>query len=172
MTRHSNDAWPEDRVAKLRRLWAEGLSASQVAKELGGVTRNAVIGKVCRLKLPPRTKATRTYTRPPRNKKPRALTGYQREAFGQNRAKKRAPEAGLTPELRAIAALDPIDPSLKIIHAGALCCRYIRDPLGPVCGRVATEGAWCAEHRKLVYRPADSQERTRARVDRIVEMAR
>ncbi|HRK63637.1 MAG TPA: GcrA family cell cycle regulator, partial [Terricaulis sp.] len=37
--------WTEERVATLRKLWAEGLSASQIAKQLGGVTRNAVIGK-------------------------------------------------------------------------------------------------------------------------------
>ena len=38
-------AWTEDRVEVLTKLWAEGLSASQIAKQLGGVTRNAVIGK-------------------------------------------------------------------------------------------------------------------------------
>ena len=41
--------WSEDRVDRLKVLWADGLSASQVAKQLGGVTRNAVIGKVHRL---------------------------------------------------------------------------------------------------------------------------
>ena len=43
--------WTEERVELLKKLWAEGLSASQVAKQLGGVTRNAVIGKVHRLGL-------------------------------------------------------------------------------------------------------------------------
>ena len=43
--------WSEDRVERLKVLWADGLSASQVAKQLGGVTRNAVIGKVHRLGL-------------------------------------------------------------------------------------------------------------------------
>ena len=43
--------WNEERVALLRKLWTEGLSASQIAKQLGGVTRNAVIGKVHRLGL-------------------------------------------------------------------------------------------------------------------------
>ena len=44
-------AWTEDRVEILTKLWAEGLSASQIAKDLGEVTRNAVIGKVHRLGL-------------------------------------------------------------------------------------------------------------------------
>ena len=44
-------SWSDERVELLKRLWGEGQSASQIAKELGGVTRNAVIGKVHRLGL-------------------------------------------------------------------------------------------------------------------------
>ena len=52
-------AWTDDRVATLTKLWADGLSASQIAKQLGGVTRNAVIGKVHRLGLSGRAKPTK-----------------------------------------------------------------------------------------------------------------
>ena len=44
-------SWTDERVEILKKLWGEGQSASQIAKELGGVTRNAVIGKVHRLGL-------------------------------------------------------------------------------------------------------------------------
>lgn len=44
-------AWTDERVEKLKELWADGQSASQIARELGGVSRNAVIGKVHRLGL-------------------------------------------------------------------------------------------------------------------------
>jgi GcrA cell cycle regulator len=44
-------SWSDERVEKLKKMWSEGQSASQIAKELGGVTRNAVIGKVHRLGL-------------------------------------------------------------------------------------------------------------------------
>ena len=44
-------SWTDDRVELLKKMWNEGHSASQIAKELGGVTRNAVIGKVHRLGL-------------------------------------------------------------------------------------------------------------------------
>ncbi|MCC6007936.1 MAG: GcrA cell cycle regulator [Rhodobacteraceae bacterium] len=44
-------SWTDERVEILKRMWLEGKSASQIAKELGGVTRNAVIGKVHRLGL-------------------------------------------------------------------------------------------------------------------------
>lgn len=49
--------WTDERVEKLKKLWSEGLSASQIAAQLGGVSRNAVIGKVHRLCLPGRAKA-------------------------------------------------------------------------------------------------------------------
>lgn len=43
--------WSDDRIGALRRLWRDGLSATQIAEMLGGVTRNAVIGKAHRLGL-------------------------------------------------------------------------------------------------------------------------
>ena len=62
--------WTEERVELLKKLWAEGLSASQIAAQLGGVSRNAVIGKVHRLKLSGRARSTSSA---PRAKKaPRA----------------------------------------------------------------------------------------------------
>ena len=56
--------WTDERVETLKKLWMEGLSASQIAGELGeGVTRNAVIGKVHRLKLSARAKPTNSAPR-------------------------------------------------------------------------------------------------------------
>ncbi len=49
--------WTDERVEMLKQLWTEGLSASQIADKLGGVSRNAVIGKVHRLKLESRAKS-------------------------------------------------------------------------------------------------------------------
>ncbi|WP_099826635.1 GcrA family cell cycle regulator [Oceaniglobus indicus] len=50
-------SWNDERVEVLKKMWGEGQSASQIAKELGGVTRNAVIGKVHRLGLSNRATA-------------------------------------------------------------------------------------------------------------------
>jgi GcrA cell cycle regulator len=47
----SEMSWTDERVETLKSMWSDGKSASQIAKELGGVTRNAVIGKVHRLGL-------------------------------------------------------------------------------------------------------------------------
>ena len=43
--------WTDERVEQLKKLWLQGWSASQIAKELGSTTRNAVIGKIHRLNL-------------------------------------------------------------------------------------------------------------------------
>jgi GcrA cell cycle regulator len=50
-------SWTDERIDLLKRLWGDGHSASQIATQMGGVTRNAVIGKVHRLKLDSRLKA-------------------------------------------------------------------------------------------------------------------
>ena len=74
----SESGWSESRVTTLSQLWLDGLSASQIAKQLGGVTRNAVIGKVHRLGLSGRApasapaRAPRTAT--PRPKRPRRVS--------------------------------------------------------------------------------------------------
>ncbi len=59
-------SWTDERVELLKKLWGEGLSASQIAGRLGGVTRNAVIGKVHRLGLSGRATTTRMKSTRPR----------------------------------------------------------------------------------------------------------
>src|SRR4051795_7024894 len=66
LTRSAVMNWTDERVELLRKLWSDGLSASQIAAQLGGVSRNAVIGKVHRLKLSSRGRATAS---PARQKK-------------------------------------------------------------------------------------------------------
>src|SRR5258706_8950328 len=61
--------WTDERVELLKKLWTDGLSASQIAAELGGITRNAVIGKVHRLGLSGRAKSPSSTA--PRPRKPR-----------------------------------------------------------------------------------------------------
>ncbi|MGB8621908.1 MAG: GcrA family cell cycle regulator, partial [Paracoccaceae bacterium] len=63
-------SWTEERVETLKKMWTEGQSASQIAKELGGVTRNAVIGKVHRLGLSNRAGAAPAASKPEPVEKP------------------------------------------------------------------------------------------------------
>jgi GcrA cell cycle regulator len=71
-------SWTDDRVEMLKKMWSEGQSASQIAKELGGVTRNAVIGKVHRLGLSNRTAAAPAPSKP--EPKAKATTAPKPEA--------------------------------------------------------------------------------------------
>ena len=50
-------SWNEEKVAKLKELWGKGQTASQIAEVIGGITRNAVIGKAHRLNLSAKIKA-------------------------------------------------------------------------------------------------------------------
>src|SRR6185503_18971360 len=69
--REANMGWTDERVELLRKLWQDGLSASQIAGELGnGITRNAVIGKVHRLGMSGRVKPPSAATARPRAPKP------------------------------------------------------------------------------------------------------
>ena len=54
-------SWTEEKVAKLKELWGKGNTASQIAEIIGGISRNAVIGKAHRLNLSAKIK-TRTAT--------------------------------------------------------------------------------------------------------------
>lgn len=75
-------AWTDDRVELLKKLWNDGLSASQIATQMGGVTRNAVIGKVHRLGLSGRITSTRG----------RAAKGAGRTAASKQRSQRREPK--------------------------------------------------------------------------------
>ena len=77
-------SWSEDRIERLKQLWAEGLSASKIAADLGGITRNAVIGKANRLELPGRQ-------RPRSIRVPKLPSG--RSPYGRVRALPRKPDA-------------------------------------------------------------------------------
>ena len=61
-------SWTDERVELLKKMWGEGQSASQIAKELGGVTRNAVIGKVHRLGLSNRNTGSSAKAAEPKEK--------------------------------------------------------------------------------------------------------
>jgi len=87
--------WTEERVEQLKRLWAEGFSASQIAAQLGGVTRNAVIGKAHRLKL-----AGRTKTQP----RPRKAVANANAALEVGTAGKKETKAQFSPPSRPVVA--------------------------------------------------------------------
>ena len=111
-------SWTEDRVETLKRMWAEGQSASQIAKELGGVTRNAVIGKVHRLGLSNRAGGSSSAT----TAKPAAKDKPAKPAGKPSKPAARKPEAAAAApasEQSAVAeAPAPVPARKAIIPAG------------------------------------------------------
>ncbi|WP_227268859.1 GcrA family cell cycle regulator [Roseobacter weihaiensis] len=100
-------SWTDERVELLKKMWGEGQSASQIAKELGGVTRNAVIGKVHRLGLSNRATTT---TKTENKAKPAPKV----EAKSKPTPKPAEPAAKAAAE----PAPKPLPPRKQIIPAG------------------------------------------------------
>ena len=139
-------AWTEERVEVLKTLWNEGLSASQIAGRLGGVTRNAVIGKVHRL----------------------GLSG--RAAPAKPKAVQPKPDPIPAPPPRAAVRMDPAtwgETRATVTTIGANECKWpIGDPASAdfhFCGQGAAGGKpYCAYHSSLAFQP-NSARRDRSR---------
>ena len=150
--------WTEERVALLKKLWLEGLSASQIAKQLGGVTRNAVIGKVHRLGLSGRA----TPSQPPRPafKAPRP----PRPAISSSSLAPRRIPPVMTDPQPVYYVEEP--GSATVLTLGAHMCKWpIGDPSSDgftFCGRRIGDGSYCQEHARLAYQPQQKGKRSTA----------
>jgi GcrA cell cycle regulator len=120
-------SWTDERVETLKKMWSEGQSASQIAKELGGVTRNAVIGKVHRLGLSNRASATakpeaKVKPAPKAETKPKAAAPKQPEPVAKE-AEASSPAPKPLPARKAIIPAGqplPPQPSANEISPEAL----------------------------------------------------
>lgn len=152
--------WTDERVETLKKLWQDGLSASQIAKQLGGVTRNAVIGKVHRLGLSGR--ATPSKPARPAFKAPRP----QRPAAAAPSAPRRISEPASSAPSQAPAPVRYVEESpgsATVLTLGAHMCKWpIGDPSTEgftFCGRRASEGPYCTEHAQIAYQPAQTKKK-------------
>lgn len=154
-----NPGWTEDRVGALKKLWLEGQSASQIAKALGGgVTRNAVIGKVHRLGLSGRaapSQPARTTFRPAR---PRAAApAAPVQAPSAPRRIEAAAPRPMAVAAQAPAPMPELAGTATVLTLGAHMCKWpIGDPSTSdfsFCGRRASEGVYCVEHARVAYQP-------------------
>jgi GcrA cell cycle regulator len=135
-------SWTDERVEQLKKLWSDGLSASQIAAELGGITRNAVIGKVHRLGLSGRAKSTSSTA---------LAQAYEIEA-------------DIEPEL--IDNVIPIGQRRTILELNEQTCRWpVGDPGSGdffFCGGNALASLpYCAYHSRIAYQPAADRRRDR-----------
>ena len=124
-------SWTEERVELLKKLWADGLSASQIAGELGGITRNAVIGKVHRLGLSGRAKSPSSSA--PRARKPRShMMRVSRPSMRGNTALALAYDMEPFQEPELIENIIPIGQRRTLLEFNEDTCRWpIGDPATP-----------------------------------------
>ena len=147
--------WTEDRVGALTKLWLEGQSASQIAKQLGGgVTRNAVIGKVHRLGLSGRAAPSQPARATFRTARPRPAP----QATQAPSAPRRIEAVQPRPAAPSVPAPMPDLPgTATVMTLGAHMCKWpIGDPSSSeitFCGRRASEGVYCVEHARVAYQP-------------------
>ena len=85
-------SWTDERIDRLKAMWAEGSTASQIAEDLGGVSRNAVIGKAHRLGLEARPSPVKAGEDKDKVKKVAAPQGSRGQAI--IRAQDRSPRRG------------------------------------------------------------------------------
>ncbi len=163
--------WTDERVELLKKLWMEGLSASQIAAVLGeGVTRNAVIGKVHRLKLSGRAKPAsstpRVRSAPRPTRRPGLASPSRSSSMGGGGSMMRSrpmgggggaqtmgatalkisedyePEAYQLPQVQELEI--PVEQRLTLLQLNEETCKWpIGDPLTPdfyFCGQAHDEG--------------------------------
>lgn len=138
MANGTTHAWTQERTEALSQLWVEGLSGTEIASELGGITRNAVIGKIHRLGLAGRVYVSRKAERvaPRRSKLVR-------------KRKKALPMPKEPPQ-----PCEPLNVSIRDV--GAFQCRAITDASewgnAKCCGHETREGeSFCSFHQALYY---------------------
>jgi GcrA cell cycle regulator len=173
--------WTDERVERLKKLWSEGLSASQIAAQLGGVSRNAVIGKVHRLSLPGRAKAggttasrsqkrapvTTTQTRPQASFAPRPVTRTVTRPAGATMLKEEIEVDALeVMERVSDNVVVPIFKRVPLIKLTERTCKWpLGDPLKEdfcFCGNDSPDTSpYCGFHQKLAYQPSAERRRMR-----------
>lgn len=160
--------WNDERVEQLKKLWADGLSASQIAAQLGEVTRNAVIGKVHRLGLATRASSNRTNSSRLRLRQaqPRRAVQRQRVSPVGNTAFRQMLESDLShgsvPVVEEIEIPLAERKTLQQLTEGM--CRWpIGDPQQAdfhFCGRNKVTGLpYCEHHARRAYQPPQPRRR-------------
>lgn len=155
-------SWTDDRVSILKKLWGEGRTAAEIAKELGGVTRNAVIGKAHRLKLSNRVspiqqnKKISLPAKTTERKVSAVATVTVPSATNSNIAQPRQ----IAPAVASVSSAPRSSRKLySLLDLKPRMCRWPEgDPRESgfgFCGCETTQGLpYCSEHARLAYQAA------------------
>ena len=158
--------WSDERVEQLKKLWEAGLSASQIAAELGNVTRNAVIGKVHRLGLSGRAKSPSSSVPRPRKARPaQHIMRISRPVSRGNTALAHAFEMEIEADPIAIDNVVPMSQRKTLLELTEDTCHWpVGDPGSAdfyFCGGKSLTGLpYCGHHSRIAYQPASDRRRS------------
>ena len=142
--------WTEDKVNKLKELWGKGQTASQIAEVIGGISRNAVIGKAHRLNLSSKIKTRSSFTQ---NKENFKSKNYEVQKRGRKS------------KFRSLILNKDFEPAknLRLEELTEDTCKYMEghpdDKESSFCGRKNVEKfSYCPLHLMIVFQPKGKKE--------------
>lgn len=140
-------AWTDEQVESLRQLWAEGLTANEIAKKLG-VTKNSIVGKVHRLCLPARPS-------PIKIKEDGEMLEFPETELAEQVSDEAVFEAEDVNQGEVKKACKPGE-NIQLVDLDSHTCRWpIGDPRDEdfcFCGKkVRTGQTYCDEHAQMAY---------------------
>lgn len=185
MTINFNEVWTAPRVNRLTELWAAGMSCADIACDLGGgISRNGVIGKIHRLKLPDPAgkRIPKQHQVRPTRPEPRPFLAPPPATHlrnGHDPSQRRNPSHNIVAAI-AIAGTEPGLPErlkgevpdgtgIKFLQLTEATCKWPKgDPREEdfeFCGGRALEGMpYCSHHCRLAYLPTQSRNRAMQKI--------
>mgnify|MGYP001195290730 FL=1 len=152
-------SWTDEKVNKLKELWGKGQTASQIAEIIGGISRNAVIGKAHRLSLSAKIKIRSTITR---NKENFKYTNQETQKKGRRS------------KFRSLILNKDFEPAknLQLEELTDNTCKYMEghpdEKESSFCGRKNVEKfSYCPLHLMIVFQPKGKKENVVEKEDEV-----
>ena len=151
--------WTNEKVNKLRELWGKGQTASQIAEIIGGISRNAVIGKAHRLNLSAKIKTRSTNKQ---NKEYFKLTNQENHRRGRRS------------KFKSLILNKDFEPArnLQLEELNENTCKYMEghpnEKESSFCGRKNVEKfSYCPLHLMIVFQPKGKKEEISEKEDEV-----